>query len=360
MVDSVADFFEKGTPKPYPKTSVALSQLRQAVAAETIVFRNHINPTYKRSNSGTSGTKSGNTSRKHYQQAYRLKRENDRLRAELASHTASKADGNFLTPDWIVRLFLSSPIANARGLTKSFRDVVGLDKNTVARPTIDKVRGAWVEYYKAMILKLGAERVRGAIGAAKRIRAEFAPVFFVHVQDEADIQLRSGEDDGLPVPRRSRASKVQQNVVELVTLSGGLDIPTELEALGDKTAATLTTSFERLVRYIAAGVLPAPGGNSKLQASPLAPEVWLFHILVGDGIATNLAAAKRLWACMQERGLGPRCRYFLLVIVCGTHQMGLTAKSAVAGRSAAVARGLLHQDIFGVAVRLFKYLVNDY
>ena len=90
-------------------------------------------------------------------------------------------------------------------------------------------------------------------------------------------------------------------------------------------------------------------------------EVRIFHILIGDGIATNDAAAKRLWACLQERGLGPRVRYFLMVIVCGTHQVGLTAKSAVTGRAAAAAaRGKLYEDIAGVAVRLFKYLVNDY
>ena len=87
----------------------------------------------------------------------------------------------------------------------------------------------------------------------------------------------------------------------------------------------------------------------------------MFHILVGDGIATNEAAAKRLWACLQERGLGPRVRYFICLIVCGTHQAGLTAKGAVTGRAAAVAaRGQLHQDLAGVTVRLFKYLINDY
>ena len=50
-----------------------------------------------------------------------------------------------------------------------------------------------------------------------------------------------------------------------------------------------------------------------------------------------------------------------MVIVCGTHQVGLAAKGAVAGRAAAVAaRGQLHQDLGGVTVRLFKYLINDY
>jgi hypothetical protein len=97
-----------------------------------------------------------------------------------------------------------------------------------------------------------------------------------------------------------------------------------------------------------------------LPAAQRTPEIWLFHILVGDGIGTNEAAAKRLWACLQERGLGPRVRYLLVLIVCGTHQVGRAARSAVLGRAAAVARGKLHADIMGVSVRLYKYLVNDY
>ena len=296
-------------------------------------------------------------SRKHYQRSLRLQRENAALRAKLLSHTAAKEDGNLLSHDWILRVFLTTPCHSGRGTATSFRDVVGLDENTISRPSIDKVRGAWVEFYKKMVLQLGAERVAGAVAAGKR--AGFAPIFLVHVQDEADIRLRSGEDDGLPIPRRSRSSKVQANVVELVTLSGGLEIPTELDALGDKTAATLATSFERLVRYVADGVLPASNDNTEPPAIS-EPEIWLFHILVGDGIATNLKAAKSLWACIQERGLGARVQYFLLVIICGTHQVGLTAKGAVSGRAAAVAHGLLYQDLAGIVVRLFKYLINDY
>ena len=94
--------------------------------------------------------------------------------------------------------------------------------------------------------------------------------------------------------------------MELITKSGSIDIPTELEALGDKSAATLATSFERILRSEIASVLPATtampatgGANAQPQAAATDPEIWLFHILVGDGIATNEAAAKRLWACLQ-------------------------------------------------------------
>jgi hypothetical protein len=347
-VDDIDAFFREGAAGHYPHTSAALVDLKRAVANEM--------PRSKKFKARPSVA-----ARKHYLRWWRLKRENDSLQSKLASHTAAKADGNRLSPEWILRIFLTSPSTSSRSLARSFRDVVGLDENTVGKDAIHRVRGAWVESYKATVMKLAAERVAGALGAARCSRAAFAPIFLVHVQDEADIRLRSREDDGLPVPRRSRASKVQQNVVDLVTISGSLNIPTELEALGDKTSATLATSFERLVRHIAAGVLPATGGIAQPQAAANhTPEAWLIHVLVGDGVPTNYAAARRLWACLQDRGLGPRTRYLLLVIVCGTHQVGLAAKGAVAGRAAAAARGLLHQDICGVTVRLFKYLINDY
>ena len=38
-----------------------------------------------------------------------------------------------------------------------------MDQNSVSRPSIDKVRGAWVEYYKKMVLKLAADRVAGTL-----------------------------------------------------------------------------------------------------------------------------------------------------------------------------------------------------
>ena len=69
------------------------------------------------------------------------------------------------------------------------------------------------------------------------------------MQDEADLRVISAvERDGPTLLRRGRASKVQQHVLQL--LIGGMqyNVPTELEALADKTAATLATSFEALLR----------------------------------------------------------------------------------------------------------------
>ena len=301
--------------------------------------------------------------RKHYQRALRLKKANTALREQLAKVTESKSkNSNFLSPEWLLRVFLSMPAVSARGMAHSFRDVVGSDFNTVSRTSIGKVRDVWVEMYKPMVLKVAADRAAVAIGAAKAARAIFVPLYLVLVQDEAEIRLRSREGlEGIAIPRRSRASKVQQNIVEMAFPAGSMNIPTELEALGDKTAGTLATCFERLLREITASVLPPPQPQADDQSQAAdQPEKWLFNILVGDGIATNEAAAKLLWSCIKERGLGPGIRYFLLVIKCATHQVGLTAKSAVIGRAAEVAGGTLHEHIAGVCVRLYKYLICDY
>ena len=56
----------------------------------------------------------------------------------------------------------------------------------------------------------------------------------------------------------------------------------------------------------------------------------------------------------------PRVRYFIVVVKCATHQAALTTKAAVTGSFAAAAGGELYKTIAGAAVRLCKYLINDY
>ena len=53
-------------------------------------------------------------------------------------------------------------------------------------------------------------------------------------------------------------------------------------------------------------------------------------------------------------------RCFLLVVKCGTHQAALSAKSGVTGSFAAAVGGELYKTVAGTAVRLFKYITNDY
>ena len=69
------------------------------------------------------------------------------------------------------------------------------------------------------------------------------------------------------------------------------------------------------------------------------PEIWITHLLIGDAIPTNDAAARILWASVKENPLSQRIRFFLAVMKCMTHQTGLSAKSGVIGRAASSAGG---------------------
>ena len=301
------------------------------------------------------GARQGCESRKWYYQARRFRLERDALASKLRTMTGAK-DHGALSQEWLLRVILTKPNASARSVEQSFADIVGSDVRTIGRASLNAVRDAWVELYKPMVLKGGADLVAACASRAAEVKADFAPVYLVHIQDEADIRLRSeNARDGPAVPSRSRSSKVQQHVLTMHGAGGRvLDLPMELEALGDKSAPTLATSFERVLRSVAASVFPQPQKGM--------PEVWVIHVLIGDGIATNEKAAKILWACIEQQQLSPGTRYFLLVLKCVTHQTGLSAKSSVIGRSAATGAGggELYKTITGVASRLFKYVICDY
>ena len=250
----------------------------------------------------------------------------------------------------MLRVFLAAPHTSGRALADSFHLVAGFDSTTVSRPTIGSIKAAWADMYIRMVKRMVRDFVEGHLRYCERARRPFVSVTFEHVQDEADIRLRSGDArDGPKLPKRGRASKVQMHVVRIAVGHHRQEIPTELEALGDKGTGTLATSLEGTLREILQDVLPA---------SDSGPEIWVIHLLIGDAVPTNDAAARVIWASVKERPLGQRVRYFEMVVKCMVHQSGLSAKCGVIGSAASTA-GDCH-DVTGVAVRLFKYLLNDY
>ena len=172
----------------------------------------------------------------------------------------------------------------------------------------------------------------------------------------ADLRLRSVKEREHKVPGRSRSSKVNQHVVNIVVNRQLIAFPTELEPLSDKSAATLTTSLESLLRTISAQVLTQTGTQEEMQ-------IWLLMVLVGDAIPTNEAAATGLWSAIAQKPLGGKLRFFLAMLKCLVHQAALTVKSAVCGQAAALGDTTgnnLHEATPGVMVRLYKYLLCDY
>ena len=109
--------------------------------------------------------------------------------------------------------------------------------------------------------------------AAAATGAPFHTIVLTHVQDEADLRLRSFFDQRPDAPSRGRASKVQQHVCTLFAYGSDSTVPTELEALAEKRAVTLATSFEGVLRNLALSIFHA-GIDRKVQ-------VWFTHILVG-------------------------------------------------------------------------------
>ena len=263
------------------------------------------------------------------------------LEAQVKSHTETKNSMNRLTKDWILRVFLASPHASSRAIAQSFHQVVGLDATTVGRTSIGKIKAAWVEMFVRMVKSKIRDMVAAHLRSCSMARRPFLPVTLVHVQDEADIRLRSGDARDPELPRRGRASKVQLHVLRLAVGHHQHEIPTELEALGDKTASTLATSLERLMRNTIRDTFPKVGLNlaERTLLGRVPPEIWVTHWLIGDAIPTNDAAARVLWASVQANPLGQPIRYFLGVIRCMTHQTGLSAKSGVIGPAASTAGG---------------------
>ena len=135
---------------------------------------------------------------------------------------------------------------------------------------------------------------------------------------------------------------MQLNVVTFVAGSHRREIPTELEALGDKTAPTIATNLEGVLCDTFEGTLPTDKNM---------PEVWVIHFVIGDAIDTNGAATRVLRASVpQWRGsFAQRVRYFLVVVKRMVHQVGLSAKDGVIGRAASTASGEQYKDIAGVA-----------
>ena len=162
-------------------------------------------------------------------------------------------------------------------------------------------------------------------------------------------------------------------------------VPTELDALSNKSARVLATSlhevFLTVARYIRRGL---ESSASRWEEGKLP---WLVHILVGDGVATNHSAARLLWTWLRGEKVkvtaGFGFEYFLVCVKCGSHQANLSIGCAVTGRaavvgcqnsasvcsgrtfanrSAVVAKGSTspHLRLCGTVVRLYKYLVNDY
>ena len=217
MVERLVDFVAKQTEKPYPQTNAALLSLQRAMANELPMAKRSKTKRTTRAAVPTPArprkrvyTDFDRVAKKQYDKRRRVEKKNEVLQAELAKHTAFKlGPHNYITPHWLVRVFLSQPAMSARGGATSMRDIAGIDAPVISRRSIERIRDAWVTKFKPMIRKIVVDRVKNLVAGATQDRRLVGSVCFIciwliHIQDEADLKLRSREDDGHDVLRRNR------------------------------------------------------------------------------------------------------------------------------------------------------------
>ena len=339
-------------PGEFPLTHAAVNQLEAALRME--------NPQRKQGAKRRRGPDETKARKVWGQKVRRLQAKVADLAGQVAASTGSRGLRRQLDCDWLVRVALAAPFASARAMEVAFREVCDTDENIVSRVSIGKIQDAFAEVVKKMMFEFAAKTVAGAIDGAGDREGAFVNIVLTHLQDEAELRLRSFLGDRIAAPPRGRASKVQQHVATLFAHDCPTVVPTEMEALADKTAATLATSLEGVLRNLVKWVLPT-------GTRPETPVVFT-HILVGDAISTNEAAAKVLLASVRRDPIAENTQYWLVSLRCATHQANLSCRSCVEGPAAACASDIdgpakskgAHTLVCGSAVRLFKYLLSDY
>ena len=185
------------------------------------------------------------------------------LELKLQKFTESKTVGGRISEEWLLRTILTAPHVSGRALAETFLLSVGSDSNVICREKIGAVRSAFLEMWKNMVfLEVRnfvaahflekAKHMPAATGAgtaATSASITFLPLVVSHVQDEADMRLLTmNPESGPRLPRRSRSSKVQVNVMSVGKQGRSWDLSHESVALADKTATKLATCVEALVQ----------------------------------------------------------------------------------------------------------------
>ena len=167
----------------FPLTKAALDQFESALKQET--------PERRKGFKRRRGPEERKASRTLNQNVRRLLTKNNALSSSLEATTGAKRSRRQICIEWLVRVAFATPLASARSLTTAFRDVCDVDEHIVSRATISKIKDVFVEVLKSMMLKYLACLVCASDSVAAATKAPFQNVLLTHIQDEADLRLRS-------------------------------------------------------------------------------------------------------------------------------------------------------------------------
>ena len=277
-----------------------------------------------------------------------------KLQEKLDAEKTTKVGGR-MRAIWLVRAGLSPPGVLQRTMAdflSQFPEELGAGADSgVSHCYVARARDAFAELLKELngqeLERLSATNV----GAT--------PFFIQHIHDEASMRLRSTpvvEDASFALPRsaavgsalftRSRYSKIQNSCITIGMGEQRLEWLSEMQALGRKDGDTLGLAL-----------IAAVQGIMKILAALPQRSVRVVHLLIGDGINTNEAAAKRLFEHYGRRA-GGILQYRLISWRCASHQANLVVEVALCGKL--LSRPLEENDLAANCSRFFKYLLAEH
>ena len=336
----------------YPRTLHALQALETAIRDEFDLLP-------RPSKTGRSEEEADSRKRLQNALSYQKRRRED-ADARLRNFQGKKI-GGVLNRTWFARLALSSPVVPSREFRQWCRSVALDGEAVISHSYVERSRDALCEVIKHLNREQLAGRAAVGIVAGSRLQ-----IHMMHLHDEAAMTLKSYVDTEAaslqigsgyrPQLRRGRASVVQNNYVSLSLGGETMRWLTELQPLMKKNAPTLATAIIAVVQSVLDVVVAAAPASRGTSLT-----VRLCHLLVGDGVSTNEAAAKRVLKHFREfRSArdGVRLEYTLLVWRCASHQGNLVVHVAICG--CVVGEPVRNSDLCGTCVRLYKYLMVSY
>ena len=147
------------------------------------------------------------------------------------------------------------------------------ERKSISSTQVGKVRDAFAEIIKDMQAKNIATLAAGFVAASERSRSSpgrsvSCPiVYLAHIHDGADLRARSKSDSlssdaSLTMPRfashmsRSRTSKIQNQKVDMHFGDVSFPWQSELQAMEDKTAASIATTIIHLISDVLRAFIP--------------------------------------------------------------------------------------------------------
>ncbi len=324
--------FVNSLPDEQPELRAALTAAASQVADSFDVL--------PKENSG----KIGSVRKMQVQRAY-FKRKAEKLQKQLHQYSGKKSHG-FLNRMWLVRVGLQDPTVPARSLEQFCREFHDVEVSTISATTIASSRDAFCELIKLQMGRVVADAIGQMSGSVENVSL---PLVLCHLHDEAALRLRSF-DASLGQRRiRSRSSKIQNNVLRMHIGRDAFEILTDLQPLLKKDGPSIA---QALIDTVAEVLKHVEEATVKEQS-----EIRLLHVLTGDGVPTNLAAARFLLGHFQRLTAlgGTKFVYFLIPHVCASHQANLAVSMAITICSPD------SPDVLPAnCSRLFKYLIPDY